>query len=209
VCGPIVTPDHARSRDVAGRAWAACRSSTGATRVPSQGTTDGPGGITVAVSAFLSFFDEADGEATVKGHEKWVEIQGWDWDIEADSSWTKGGGATVGKPSPGALGWVHHFDASSPTIMGYLCTGKAFPKVQIDVVDAQGKGASQPSITMLMEGVFVTKVSTSMGEDALVVQRVEMVFKSIRIEYRAGTRGGALAGTFSWDIPSGTASPSA
>jgi type VI secretion system Hcp family effector len=163
----------------------------------------------VAASAFLTFFDKADGEATVKGHEKWVEIQGWDWEIEADTSWTRGGGASVGKPNPGAMRWVHRFDTSSATIMGYLCTGKAFPKVQIDVLDARGKGASQPSITVLMEGVFITRVSTSMSEDALVVQTVEMVFKTVRIEYRTGDRPGAPAGTFTWDIPAGTASPSA
>jgi type VI secretion system secreted protein Hcp len=164
----------------------------------------------VAGSAFLSFFDKADGEATVKGHEKWVEIQSWDWEIEAESSWTKGGGASVAKPSPGAMGWVHRFDTSSAAIMGHICTGKAFPKVQIDVLHASGKGGPQPSLTALMEGVFITKVSTSMSEDAIVVQRVEMVFKTIKIEYRTANRQGGtpLANTFSWDIPAGTASPS-
>ena len=46
----------------------------------------------MAVNAFISFFDKAEGESTQKGMEKWVEIQGWDWDVEAESSWTKGGG---------------------------------------------------------------------------------------------------------------------
>ena len=165
----------------------------------------------MAVNAFLSFFDKADGESTVRGHEKWVEILGWDWEIEAESSWTKGGGASVGKPNPGAMRWAHRFDTSSATIMGYICTGKAFPKVQIDVLEVRAKGGSQPYVTALMEGAFITKVSTSMSEDDLVVQRVEMVFKTIRIEYRTQDRQGdtTLAGTFSWDIPSGTASPSA
>ncbi len=44
----------------------------------------------MAVNAFLTFFDKADGESIQKGHEKWVELQGWDWEVEAESSWTKG-----------------------------------------------------------------------------------------------------------------------
>ena len=31
----------------------------------------------MAVNAFVSFFDKADGESIQKGKEKWIEIQGW------------------------------------------------------------------------------------------------------------------------------------
>ena len=51
----------------------------------------------MAVNAFLTFFDKADGESIQKGKEKWIEIQNWDWEIEAETSWTKGGGASVVK----------------------------------------------------------------------------------------------------------------
>ena len=50
-----------------------------------------------------AFYDKADGESIQKGKEKWIEIQGWDWEVEAESSWTKGGGASVGTPNPGKL----------------------------------------------------------------------------------------------------------
>jgi type VI protein secretion system component Hcp len=52
----------------------------------------------MAVNAFLSFFDKADGESTQKGKEKWIEIQGWDWEVEA-SSWTKGGERRQASPA--------------------------------------------------------------------------------------------------------------
>jgi type VI protein secretion system component Hcp len=90
----------------------------------------------VAVNAFLSFFDEANGESVLKGKERWVELQGWDWEVAAASSWTRGATARVGKPAPGALRWQHRFDASSPTILGYLCNGKPFAKVEIQVLKA-------------------------------------------------------------------------
>ncbi len=63
----------------------------------------------MANNSFLSFFDRAEGESIQKGKEKWVGIQGWDWEVQAETSWTKGGGASVGKPNPGELRFEHFF----------------------------------------------------------------------------------------------------
>ena len=166
----------------------------------------------MAVNAFLTFFDKADGESTKKGKEKWVEIQGWHWEIEAETSWTKGGGASVGKPNPGSMTWQHYFDTSSTVIMGYICTGKAFPKVEVQVMKTTGKGKPETYFTIHMEGAFITKVSTSGTEEGSITQTVEMVFKTIKIDYQPqDNKTGKLGAvkTFSWDIPAGTASPSA
>ena len=38
----------------------------------------------MAVNAFVRFFDKADGESIQKGKEKWIEIQGWDWEVVAE-----------------------------------------------------------------------------------------------------------------------------
>ena len=92
----------------------------------------------MAVNAFISFFDKADGESIQKGKEKWVEIQGWDWEVAAETSWTKGGGASVGKPNPGRINFDHRFDTSSIVILGYICTGKAFPKVELQMMKTTG-----------------------------------------------------------------------
>ena len=40
----------------------------------------------MAVNAFLSFFGKADGESIQKGKQKWVEVLGWDWEVEATSN---------------------------------------------------------------------------------------------------------------------------
>jgi type VI secretion system secreted protein Hcp len=164
----------------------------------------------MAVNAFLTFFDKANGESIQKSKERWVELQGWDWEIEAATSWTTGGGASVGKPVPGAMRWQHDFDSASPTIMGYLCTGKAFPKVEIQVVRPTASGAAMTYLTIAMEGAFITKVSNSSTEEGNVTQMVEMVFKTIKIDYAAQDNTGKPrpAPTFTWDIPAGTASPS-
>ena len=163
----------------------------------------------MAVNAFLTFFDDADGESTLRGRDRWVEVEGWDWSIEAATSWTTGGGATVGKPNPGTLNWEHHFDTSSIVIMGYICTGKAFPKVELQMVHPEQGVRAGAYFTMHMEGVFITKVVNVASDDGDIVQRVEMVFRRVQIDYRAQGKSGKLATatTFAWDIPAGTASP--
>lgn len=166
----------------------------------------------MAVNAFITFFDKAQGESIQKGKERWVEVLGWTWDIAADSSWTRGGGASVGKPNPGKFVFEHAFDTASIVLMGYICTGKAFPKVELQLTKA-GRAASPVTwFTMSLEGVFVTAVGNSGAADGPVTQRVEMVFKTVKIEYKPEDRAtGAFgtASTFTWDIPAGTASPSA
>ena len=166
----------------------------------------------MATTVFLTLFDKAEGESTQKGKEKWIELQGWDWEVEAESSWTKGGGASVGKPNPGKLTFQHHFDTASIVMLGYICTGKAFPKAELQVMKAGARGALETFFTMTLEGLFMTKVSNAGTEDGAVNQRVEAVFKTVKIDYNpfdARTGAAAAGKTFNWDIPAGTASPSA
>ena len=135
----------------------------------------------MAVNAFVSFFDKADGESIQKGKEKWIEIQGWDWEVEAVTSWTKGGGASVGKPSPGRMSFEHRYDLASHMFLGYICNGKAFPKAEVQMMKTTGKGVPETYFTMTMESCFITKVSNVGTEEGSVVQLIEMVFKAVKI----------------------------
>ena len=172
----------------------------------------------MAVNAFISFFDKADGESVQKGKEKWIEIQGWDWEVEAETSWTKGGGASVGKPNPGKMNWEHYFDKSSCTLLQYICSGAAFDTVELRMFKGTGQavqtGPNTQFFTMLMKGAFITKVTNSATEEGNVLQKVEMVFKEVTIKYRpqedppkgskssgAGQLGSEIS--YNWDIPGG------
>jgi type VI secretion system secreted protein Hcp len=166
----------------------------------------------MAVNAFLSFFDKVDGESIQKGKEKWIEIHGWQWKVDAETDWTKGGGASVGKPNPGRLTFTHYFDSASTVLLGFICTGKAFPKAEIQMMKTTGAATPETYFTMSMEGVFMTEVAQVGTDDGRVTQSVEMVFKTVKIEYKPqDNKTGKLgpAKTYTWDIPAGTASPSA
>ena len=165
----------------------------------------------MATTVFLTLFDKAEGESTQKGKEKWIELQGWDWEVEAESSWTKGGGASVGKPSPGKLNWEHSWDRSASVILGFICTGSAFEKAYLTMCKSTGKGARDPFFQIELREVFITKVNQSATDEGNVLQKVEMVFKAISIKYFqqgiSPTAPGALTAVneFSWDVPAGKA----
>jgi type VI secretion system Hcp family effector len=159
-------------------------------------------------NVFLTLFDKADGESTQKGKEKWIDVRGWSWSVDAQSSWTKGGGASVGKPNPGKLVIEQLFNTASPTMLGYICTGKAFPKAELQMTRTSGRGTPATFLTMTLEGLFITHVTTASTEDGQVVQKIEMVYKTVKIEYKP-QKSGTTAPLFTWNIPAGTASPSA
>jgi type VI secretion system Hcp family effector len=167
----------------------------------------------MAVNTFISFFDKANGESTLKGKENWVEVFSWDWEVEAETSYTSStGGTAVGKPRPGVLRFDHKYDTASHVILGYLCNGRAFPKMQLQMMKTAVGGVPVTYFTMDLEGVFITKVSNSSNDDGNVLQSVEIVFKTVKIDYRPFIPATGALGPdriFSWDIPAGTALPNA
>lgn len=162
----------------------------------------------MALNAFMKI-DTADGESKQLGFEKWIEIQGWDWEVEAESSWTKGSGSSVGKPNPGKFNFEHYYDKSSNKLLQYISSGKSFAKVNMVMCKTTGAQKPEPFFMVDMIEAFITKVSQSASEDGNVVQKVEMVFKAIKIDYKPqeGTGGspGKLTNTFTyeWDISTG------
>ena len=163
----------------------------------------------------LMQISNAQGECKMDGEykDKWIEVQSWDWEVEAETSWTKGGGASVGKPNPGKLNWEHYFDRSSCTLLKYICQGAAFEEVKLRMFKGTGGENLKNNVfyEMVMKGAFLTKVASAATEEGNISQKVEMVFKEVAISYSMqedkGKRAGSLtpAGNYAWDIPAGRA----
>jgi len=159
-------------------------------------------------NSFICFESVPTGESlheTHHGDKGWIEISDWSWDIEADTSYLKGGGAAVGKPTPGTLSFSHYYDLASPVIMSKIVQGKHFPKVHAVMLKQTGAqdGKGEPYFGITMEEVFITKVSSKGAEDGSVTQDVECVFKTCAIAYKKQEETGALASSpvhFIWDI---------
>jgi len=165
-----------------------------------------------ALNAFMKI-GKARGESKQEPFVDWIELQSWDWEVEAETSWTKGGGASVGKPSPGKMNWEHTWDRSSSVILGYICTGTAFEKVLLTMCKSTGKEGRDPFFQIEMREAFITKATQSATEEGNVTQNVEMVFKAISIQYYqqgldSKNPGGLRpVNEFSWNIPEGKAQP--
>lgn len=157
----------------------------------------------MAVNAFLKFSNQADGESRQSGFEKWIEIQNWSWEIEAESSWTKGGGASVGKPNPKQFQFEHYFDTASPVILKFICTGQHFDQVEVQMCKTTGKDTPEWYWKSVMKFAYITRVSQRGEEDGGVKQTVELVFKEVAIEYKMQNNQGKLETPkkFHWDIP--------
>ncbi len=159
----------------------------------------------MALNALMQITN-ADGESKQKSFAKWIEIQGWDWEVECESSWTKGSGASVGKPNPGKMNWEHYWDTSSTTLFKYMCSGQSFDKVTMIMQKATGAAGQQVFFQMVMKNAFITKVSSSATDEGNVVQKVEMVFKDVEFNYRPQLDTGNLGNgiTFGWNISEGS-----
>jgi type VI secretion system secreted protein Hcp len=174
----------------------------------------------MALNAVLMLFNSEDtgdmkstatnGESKLAGDYKgWIELQGWDWEVESESSWTKGGGASVGKPNPQKMTWEHYFDKSSCKLLEFMCKGQAFPRAELHMLKSAKAGnnvGQVPYFKMAMLGTFITKVSNSATEEGNVLQKVEMVFKDVAFHYRPQKdEDGSLDAQieFGWNIPSG------
>jgi len=158
-------------------------------------------------NSFIKFDGIKPGESlhkTNSGEKGWIEISDWSWDIEADTSYLKGGGAAVGKPQPGTLSFSHYYDRASPVIMQKIVMGKHFKTVWIVMLKQVGApdGQGQPYFGITMQEAFITKVSSKGAEDGSVTQDVEMVFKIVSVGYCPQKEDGTLGGMipFGWDI---------
>jgi type VI secretion system secreted protein Hcp len=159
-------------------------------------------------NAFIKFKEVTEGESlqdTHPGSKGWIEIGDWSWDIEAETSFLKGAGASVGKPTPGQMSFSHYYDMASPAIMSRIVQGTHFAEVHIVMLKQTGakSGKGEVYFAMTMKTVFITKVSTKGGEDGSVNQDVEMVFKEIAVGYKPQTgKDGSLGKQqdFIWDI---------
>ena len=142
----------------------------------------------------------------------WLAINDWSFDVEAETNFLKGMGASVGVATPGVFSFSHNFDRSSPQIMSNIVMGTSFATVVVHMLKSTGATDGKPVVFfgVKMTDAFITKVSSKAGDDGAVSQDVEFVFKAIKMGYKrqlsiaAGdAKTGSLDGTireFGWNV---------
>ena len=159
----------------------------------------------VADDMFLKFSQDILGDSTDPQHPNEIVLLSYTLGVTAETSWTKGGGASVGKPNPGDLQFTAAMNRSTPTILKYITTGRAVPSATL-TVRSHGVG-NKPGFEYAkytFEGTFFTSVGQGLTGAGRAINAVSFVYKTLRVQIFAPGSPGAVSCVL-WDIPAGTA----
>ena len=146
---------------------------------------------------------------TYKSSDGWLELSELGWEITAETSFTEGGGASVGKSAPGNFTFKHNLDMAALPILGFIASGSNFSEVEIHVCKSTGANQTSPYLKIWLKAAYLTKASLNVGSDGKGTQDVEAVFKSIKTEYFKQDDTGKLgseSAAFEWDVQTTKAS---
>ncbi|MBP6195291.1 MAG: type VI secretion system tube protein Hcp [Methyloversatilis sp.] len=164
----------------------------------------GPGSTGSGSGLFLRFGSPTGaiaGESTVRDYENWIEVSDASWGMSADSSWTKGGGASVGKVMPDTFSWTQAMDRSVPYTLAAIAGGKALPTATFEYVTQTSSGPVT-LMQMVMEAPFLTDLE--LADDTV---SESMVFRSIRQTVWSLDKSGQVTKpvSFEWNFSTGKA----
>lgn len=161
-----------------------------------------------AQKLFLKSGELTTNGSTIKGFENYLEITGVQFGAQAESSYTKGGGASVGKASFDVVSITKSVDKLSNELLTSIATGKSIPLIEIVTTRTTQQGAEVVSHKIEIKNVFVTKISdASAGCDdcGTLGESVDFIYKAIRITtYSQNPKTGVLTANpnpFELDIP--------
>ncbi|WP_425261059.1 Hcp family type VI secretion system effector [Rubrivivax sp. RP6-9] len=137
----------------------------------------------MAVDMFMKIGDIA-GESTDKKHPGEIDVLAWSWGISNSGTTHQGGGGGAGKAHVQDLSFTKYTDVSSHALLLAASNGQHYPKANLVVRKAGGKGAPIEYIKIEMEEVLITSVSCggSGGEDRLT-ENVTLNFAKVKYEY--------------------------
>jgi type VI secretion system secreted protein Hcp len=161
----------------------------------------------VADEMFLKFIGGSAGEilgdSTDPQHPSEIVLLSYSVGVEAETSWTKGGGASVGKPNPLELHFTAAMNRSIPTILKYITRGQAVPTAILTVrSDISGNRIGFEYAKYTFEGVFFTNVGQSLSGAGRAVNAVSAVYKTVQVQQFAPGIPTAVSCVM-WDIPTG------
>lgn len=141
------------------------------------------------------------GQSTATGHQGWTAVDGISWKIEAQTSFLKGSGAAVGKPTLSAIGWSQALDTTVPSMYQNMVTGTPLDSATFDYVRS-GSATGSPYFSLGLKTVFFAGLSMS---TAGVSPKV--VAKEFSLSYNPAPSDNASKPiTATWDINKNTAS---
>ncbi len=141
------------------------------------------------MDAYLKFEEpNIDGESLDKGHEKWIEITGWSWNLQMPMTESKSsaGARTAGQVKADPFTINKNMDKTSPKLFEYMCSGKHFKKVTLEIMRNVGNGDRDQKVTFCkyeLEHVVVSTMGPDGGSDA-PTERITLDPASVKFTYQ-------------------------
>lgn len=156
---------------------------------------------------FLSFGGTILGDSTDPQHTNEVVLQSYTLGVTADSSWTKGGGASVGKPNPGDFKFTADVSRAIPPILKYIFSGSSVPAAVLTVRADGAPGKNAPPgfeyAKYTFTDVFFTGVSQGSAGEVRAATQVSFVYRTLKMQVFAPGNASPVSCVF-WDVPGGT-----
>jgi len=138
---------------------------------------------------------DIDGDVTVKGREKWIEVLSFSWGMTNSGAHATGGGGGAGKVVMQDFHFVHAVDKASPKLLRAVCDGRHFPSATLAVDDASGPGGgdgtdanrSSEFLIVKMEDVLISSVRPggNAATDDRPMEEVSFNFDKVTAKYTA------------------------
>lgn len=198
---------------LAGASLAAATSATAA--VPAAAPAAAPAAVPAAlptpVGAAGRFLvlDSIPGESLAQGHPNAIDVIDASWSVTAATTFAKGGGASVGKPSPGALTVSIATTTATPVLLNRIAGGKVIKNGRLDVVKSGGGGGNGIEVLQLnLTNLYVTGLATHIGSGGDLVDTVTFAFGTISFSVWKQTTNGSQGQEVrtTWDVAKGTVS---
>jgi type VI secretion system secreted protein Hcp len=143
--------------------------------------------------------DGIDGDVTVQGFERWMEVYAINLGMSQNTTSQGGGGAS--RLSVQDLNLVKPTGKGSPTLMLACCQGRHLPAVQIVFVQNSPDGQPEPYQKYELERCFIKSWSAS-GDGGSSVPTESIAFYYTKISFGVKV-GGGFESSF-WDVAGGT-----
>lgn len=144
------------------------------------------------------------GESLKEGHEGEIEVIGFSFGAQNQSSVGIGSGGGAGVVSLGGMSIMKKTEAGSAELFQYICTGEHFPSAVLTMYKSGGSAGPLAYLTMEFEELYPVSInwSGSQGGDDVPSENVTFDFGKVTFTYSEqnsdGTKGGDHVG--SWDV---------
>ncbi len=162
----------------------------------------------MAFDAYLEI-PGVDGESKNELAEGQIEVIGFSFGGQNQSSVGVGGGGGAGVVSLSSLNIMKKTEAGSAVLFQHMCTGQHFDTGKLTLFKSGGDGGPLPYLTLHFRTMFCDSIqwSGSQGGDDIPSESVSFAFEAVKFEYAVQDEKGNAKGTKEgmWDIAVGQA----